>query len=142
MRLPAAFRHLARAAANLRRPALFAAVGLMSTAIDFTAYVAMTRLLGMAPLLANAFAYVLGSANGYVMNGLLTFDQAGRSLFSRRRIAAYAATYGLSLLAATATMAFLLRYMPDLAAKLITTLVTFLINYLLSRKFVFRPLRG
>lgn len=138
MRLPD-FRFITSSAVRLRRPALFAAVGLLSTVIDIVAYVCMTRLLGIHPLLANAFAYAIGSANGYVVNGLFTFRQAHNSLYSIGKIAAYSAVYGMSLAIGTATMALMLRYMPDIVAKLINIPISFAINYLLTRKFVFRP---
>jgi putative flippase GtrA len=137
MRMSGAVRRLARRAAGLRAPALFAAVGLMSTAIDIATYVGLTRLLGVAPLLANAIAYVLGSANGYVVNGRYTFRQSGRALFSIRKVAAYSVTYGISLTASTVVMAILMKYIYDLEAKLITVFISFVINYWLTRNFVF-----
>jgi len=110
----------------------------MSTLIDIAAYTGMTRLLDVPPLIANALAYILGAANGYVMNGLFTFRRSDQPPFSIRSLAAHSATYGISLAASTLSMALLLYVMPDLAAKLLTVFVTFLINYWLSRDFVFK----
>ncbi len=110
----------------------------MSTLIDIAAYSGMTRLLDFSPLPANAISYILGAANGYLMNGLFTFRHSGQPPFSVRTLLAHWATYGVSLAASTLSMALLLYVIPDLAAKLLTVFVTFLINYWLSRDFVFR----
>jgi putative flippase GtrA len=134
----AGLRFSLRAASAARRPAIFVAVGVMSTLIDIAAYTGLTRLLDVAPLMANALAYILGAANGYLMNGLFTFRRSGRPPFSIRSLAAHSATYGTSLVASTVSMALLLYVVPDLAAKLLTVFVTFLINYWLSRNFVFK----
>lgn len=130
-----------RSGAALPRPVLFAAVGLVNTAVDLAAYWALTRPLDLEPLLANALAYGLGALHGYIANGKLTFRSMGVKLLALKPFAAFAATSAISLTASTATMAVLLELVPDLLAKLITVGVTFVINYALGRSLVYRAAR-
>ena len=92
-RIPGGFR-------GLVRPLAFAMVGLANTGVDFAVFLALTRLAGVAPLLASAVGFLAGAVHSYFANGLLKTDSTWiRTLAGGGGAADLASTphhYGLS----------------------------------------------
>ena len=121
----------------MRRPLLFAAVGVANTAVDFGVFLALTRLLGTDPVAASAVGFLAGSAHSYVANGLLTFGDRGARLASASRVLRFAAVTALCLGVSVVAVAAALPVMPDVAAKAVSVLATFAAGYWLNHRLVY-----
>ena len=122
---------------GVRRPLLFAAVGVANTAVDFGVFLALTRGIGMEPVAASALGFLTGSAHSYVANGLLTFGDRGARLASATRILRFAAVTALCLGVSVAAIAAALPFLPDVVAKAVSILATFAAGYVLNGRFVY-----
>ncbi|MBL8571188.1 MAG: GtrA family protein [Phreatobacter sp.] len=124
----------------MRRVALFGAVGLANTAIDFLAFLFLAQTAGVPPLFANAASFTLGAANSYILNRLVTFADAAAPVISARAMARFAAvtivSLTLSSLALAAGLALSLGVVP---AKIVSVVITFVVSFLLNRYLVFSP---
>lgn len=121
----------------MRRPLVFAAVGIANTAVDFGVFLALTRVLGVGPVAASALGFLMGSAHSYIANGLLTFGDRGARLASAARVLRFAAVTALCLGVSVAAIAAALPLLPDIAAKAVSVLATFAAGYLLNGRFVY-----
>ena len=124
---------------GLLRPLTFALVGLANTAVDFGVFLALTRLLGVAPLLASAVGFLVGSVHSYLANGLLTFRDRGARLASASRVLRFAGVTAACLGVSTVVMAAALLALPDVAAKAVSVLGTFAAGYWLNSRLVYAP---
>jgi putative flippase GtrA len=122
---------------GLLRPLAFALVGLANTAVDFGVFLALTRLLGVAPLLAGALGFLVGSVHSYLANGLLTFRDRGARLASAARVLRFAGVTAACLGVSTLVMAAALLVLPDVAAKAVSVLGTFAAGYWLNSRLVY-----
>ena len=125
----------------MSRPVLFAIVGVANTAIDFSVYLLLTLIFSVQPVLAHVLGYSLGMLHGYLANGLLTFRDSGVRLLGSGAQLRFTLATILSFSASTACMALLVRLLPDLGAKVLCTVFTTILNYLLSSRFVYRGRR-
>lgn len=122
----------------MSRPVLFALVGVANTAIDFGAYLLLTRLFSVTPVLAHVFGYSLGMLHGYLANGLLTFRASNVRLRAVGPQLRFALASIISLSASAGAMALLVQILPDIGAKVACTFFTTILNYTLSSRFVYR----
>lgn len=116
---------------------LFAAVGFINTAIDFAAYLALTRIWLVDPLTANVVGYLLGSLHSYIANGKVTFRGSGSRLLSVRPAILFIVTLLTCLGVSTLVVYVFLAIVPDIVAKALATLATFAVGFWMSRAFVF-----
>lgn len=124
--------------AALREPALFGAIGVLNTAIDFLLFVLLVHF-GVPPLLANAVSFSTGAANSYFLNARLTF-RVGRKDRSRGTALRFAGMIASTLALSQAILWIGLRLaLPPALAKLLSLLITFLFGFLVSKLFVFAP---
>ena len=121
----------------MRRPLYFAAVGSANTALDFTVFLSLTRLLGADPVSANALGFLSGAAHSYVANGVLTFGDRGARLASAARLLRFAAVTAACLCISVAAMVAALPALPDVAAKAVSVLATFAAGYWLNHRWVY-----
>jgi putative flippase GtrA len=116
----------------------FALVGLVNTAIDFSVFWTTARFLGWPLVPANVLAWLVAVSSSYAMNSMLTFGpESGRTL-RWRDYATFAASGVAGMVASTATLFALSYVMPVLAAKLLSILVSFVVNFSLSHFVVFK----
>ncbi len=121
------------------RMAKFGGVGLLNTLTDFLVFAALAAA-GLAPVLANAAAFLAANAQSYAVNARVTFREKGAAApLSFRGYAAFAAAHLVSLLVSTAIVLVLADRTGPYAAKLAALAVTFVWNYAASAFFVFRP---
>lgn len=125
-------------AERVRRPALFAAVGLVNTVLDIGLFWGLTRHAHLHALAATVVGYSAGSLHGYVANGKLTFREARTRLIAPASIARFGFVTGISLAASSLTISVLLLALPDMPAKVLSVGITFVINFFLSRTVVYR----
>jgi putative flippase GtrA len=120
------------------RPLLFGVVGVANTAVDFAVYLLLTRVFSVDPVMAHVLGYWVGMLHGYVASGLLTFRDSGVRLLDLRTQLRFALAIILSFSASVTGMVLLVRLVPDIGAKVLCTVFTTILNYVLSSRFVYR----
>jgi putative flippase GtrA len=116
----------------------FALVGVVNTVIDFSIFwTAATYLLW--PLVpANVLAWLVAVSFSYAMNSFITFGPESGRILRWRDYATFIASGVAGMVASTATLFALSYVLPILYAKLISILVSFVVNFSLSHFVVFR----
>jgi putative flippase GtrA len=123
------------------KAASFALVGVVNTAVDFSVFWTTVTYLHWPLVPANVLAWLVAVTFSYVMNSFITFGpESGRTL-RWRDYATFAASGVAGMVASTATLFALSYIFPILAAKLVSILVSFAVNFSLSHFVVFRPRR-
>src|SRR6202140_130502 len=120
------------------KAASFAMVGVVNTAIDFSVFWTTVHFLGWPLVPANVLAWLVAVSFSYAMNSFITFGpESGRTL-RWRDYGTFAASGVAGMVGSTATLFALSFVMPVLQAKLISILVSFVINFSLSHFVVFK----
>jgi putative flippase GtrA len=116
----------------------FALVGVVNTVIDFSIFwTAATYFLW--PLVpANVLAWLVAVSFSYAMNSFTTFGPESGRILRRRDYATFIVSGVAGMVCSTATLFALSYVLPVLFAKLISILVSFVVNFSLSHFVVFR----
>lgn len=118
----------------------FAAVGVVNTLVDLTAYLVLTRGIGI-PLSLLVFAkfisFMIGTVSSLVLNRYWTFGV--RSRITVAEVLRFYSMISISLFVNLTTMYVLVNGLgvPDLVALIPTTAVSFIASYTLSKLWVF-----
>lgn len=124
--------------AAIHRPAKFAGVGVVNTAVDLALYWGLITFFGLHPVVANTCSYGAGLVNSYVLNRVWTFGDSRHYPVNRAAQFARFAAFNLIGLALSNLVVWMLSpSLSPLGAKLIAVLATFAWNYWTSRKFVY-----
>jgi putative flippase GtrA len=116
----------------------FALVGVINTLIDFSVFWTAANFLHWPLVPANVVAWLTAVSFSYGMNTFTTFGpESGRTL-RWRDYATFAASGVAGMIGSTAMLVALSFVMPVLIAKLLSILVSFVINFSLSHFVVFR----
>lgn len=116
----------------------FAGIGVINAAIDFAVFTAAYELLKFSLVPANILAWLVAVSCSYVMNSMITFrTESGRTL-KRSAYLRFVASGTLGVAAATTTLVVLSHFVPVFAAKLLSILVSFAVNFSMSHFVVFR----
>ena len=130
-----------RGAAELLRFGLVSTLGL---GVDLSVAYGLAALLEISLPLAALAGFLAGAALNYALHHLWTFRAVspGAGDDHARRMLRYAAGLALTLAVRVAAVALLERLLPgrELAALAGGTVVSFVVNYLSSKHFVFRPI--
>ncbi len=126
------------------RPAIgqaarFATVGVVNTGVDVGLFAVFFYLMAWPLLLANAGGFVAAVAVSYVLNKTWTFADPSRGREALRRGLAFLAVAvgGLAIGSLAIWLAALV--VPPILAKFASIGATFLWNFSVSRRWVFRP---
>jgi putative flippase GtrA len=115
----------------------FNLVGLLNTGLDFALFSLLTWV-GIYYIAAQCVSYGVGMLNSYTLNKYWTFAQKGR-LEPKQAIRFLALNIGSLLLSLLLLMLFKDTWgIAILAAKLLTTVITTLVNYAGNKLWVFR----
>jgi putative flippase GtrA len=115
----------------------FNLVGLLNTALDFVLFSLLTWI-GVYYILAQCVSYGVGMLNSYTLNKYWTFAQKGR-LEPKQAIRFLVLNLSSLLLSLLLLMLFKDSWgIAILAAKLLTTVITTLVNYAGNKLWVFR----
>lgn len=116
----------------------FALVGVINTLIDLGVFLLAYNWIGLPLVVCNVFAWSVAVSCSYTMNTFTTFGpESGRKLRLRDYLT-FVASGIAGVVAATTTLVVLSLYLPVLTAKLISILVSFVVNFSLSHFVVFR----
>jgi len=120
----------------------FALVGIVNTAIDFSVFWTAANYLHWPLVPANVLAWLVAVTCSYVMNSFITFGpESGRTL-RWRDYAGFAASGVAGMVSSTAVLVALSYLVPVLFAKVLSILVSFVVNFSLSHFVVFRRPRS
>ncbi len=114
----------------------FGITGVLNTAVDFVVFFLVSPITGIYP--AQIAGYTCGMINSFFINRSWTF-KSEESFFSPTFVkfaAANLITMGISIVVLAVFIQFLL--LDILISKILTTVVTLIFNFLLSRLWVFR----
>jgi putative flippase GtrA len=116
----------------------FAFVGVINTLIDFSVFWTTANYLQWPLVPANVLAWLVAVSFSYVLNSFITFGpESGRTLRWRDYLT-FAASGIAGMVSSTATLFALSFVLPVLAAKLLSILVSFVVNFSLSHFVVFK----
>jgi putative flippase GtrA len=116
----------------------FALVGVVNTLIDLAVFLFAYKVLQLPLVPCNVMAWLVAVSCSYVMNTFTTFGpESGHKLRARDYIA-FVASGIAGVIAATTTLVLLSEYFAVIGAKLISILVSFVLNFALSHFVVFR----
>ncbi|MBP3347833.1 MAG: GtrA family protein [Clostridia bacterium] len=115
----------------------FALVGGMNTLIDWLVYFILTKFVAITPWIASTIAYCCGIASSYFGNKHFTFKAKNKT--SVLEVVKFLVVNALSLGASTGVVALCTEVFlwNPYVAKVLSTGISMLINYLGSRFFVF-----
>ena len=116
----------------------FAMVGVVNTVIDFSVFWSATTLLHWPLVPSNVLAWLVAVSFSYAMNTFITFGPESGRVLRLRDYATFAASGVAGMVTSTATLFVLSYVMPVLFAKLLSILVSFVVNFSLSHFVVFK----
>ena len=123
------------------KAASFAIVGVVNTGIDFSVFWTAARYLGWPLVPANVLAWLVAVSFSYVMNSFITFGPESGHTLRWRDYLTFAASGVAGMVASTSALFALTYVVPLVIAKLLSILVSFSANFLLSHFVVFRVRR-
>ena len=116
----------------------FAMVGVVNTLIDFGVFWSATTILHWPLVPSNVTAWLVAVSFSYAMNTFITFGPESGRVLRWRDYATFLASGIAGMIASTATLVALSYVMPVLFAKLLSILVSFVVNFSLSHFVVFK----
>ncbi|WP_206885838.1 GtrA family protein [Alicyclobacillus mali (ex Roth et al. 2021)] len=123
-----------------RQVLVFAAVGVLNTAVDTGVFFALAALCHVASAVAQVVSYACGMVNSFAWNRGVTF-RAGA--FRWGELVRFAAVNGASMALSAASMELLSHEGWSLfAAKAVVTMGTWSLNFVGSKWWVWRHARG
>jgi putative flippase GtrA len=120
------------------KAASFAVVGVFNTAIDFSIFWMAVNYLHWPLIPANVLSWLIAVSCSYVMNSFITFGPESGGVLRWRDYLTFVVSGVAGMVGSTATLFALSYVIPLVAAKLISILVSFVINFSLSHFVVFR----
>lgn len=117
----------------------FAVIGLGNTAVDLVVFSVAYSMIGLPLVPANVLAWLIAVSGSYVMNTMITFRAETGRILKRRDYLSFVASGTLGVFATTTTLVILSNYIQVFAAKLLSILVGFAVNFAMSHFVVFRP---
>jgi putative flippase GtrA len=118
--------------------ASFATIGLGNTAVDFAIFTFAYKVLALPLALSNVLSWLIAVSGSYVMNSLITFHaESGRAL-NRKGYLTFVASGVVGVIASTIAIVVLSNFMPVIAAKFGSILVSFVVNFAMAHFVVFR----
>jgi putative flippase GtrA len=126
---------------ELLKAGRFAIVGVANTLVDFTVFTLLAQAAGVNVYLSQVLGYSAGILNSYTFNRSWTFRTEER--FFSSTLARFLALNLSMLLFSTGILylAINLGGLPKIPAKITATGVTMVVNFLVSRFWVFRRQR-
>ncbi|WP_234831076.1 GtrA family protein [Rhodopseudomonas palustris] len=116
----------------------FAGIGVINAMVDLAVFTVAYELLKLPLVPANVMAWLVAVSLSYVMNSMITFrTESGRSL-NRGAYLSFVASGTLGVATATTTLVVLSHFVSVFAAKLLSIIVSFVVNFSMSHFVVFR----
>jgi putative flippase GtrA len=116
----------------------FALVGLGNTLIDFGVFTFAYEFVKLPLIASNIVAWLVAVSGSYVANTMTTFRAESGRVLRRKDYFTFVASGILGVIATTTTLVVLSLYLHVMAAKLISILAGFAVNFAMSNFVVFR----
>lgn len=116
----------------------FGVIGLGNTVIDLGVFTFAYKMLGLPLVPANIMAWLVAVSCSYVMNTMITFRAESGRVLRRKDYLSFVASGILGVIATTTTLVVLSHFVPVYAAKLVSILAGFVVNFTMSHFVVFR----
>jgi putative flippase GtrA len=116
----------------------FAFVGVINTVIDFSVFWTAANYLQWPLVPSNVLAWLVAVSFSYAMNSFTTFGPESGGVLRWRDYGTFIASGVAGMVASTATLFFLSYVLPVLWAKVLSILVSFVVNFSLSHFVVFK----
>ena len=116
----------------------FAAVGLITTTLDFVLFSLLAVGASVGPVKANVASYSCGVVTSFILNRSWTFGADFSSARVERHALKFLASNMVGLLLSSTLVAVMALLMPNIAAKAISVALVFVWNYAAARLWVFR----
>lgn len=121
-----------------RQILIFGLVGVLNTGVDIAVFTVLYYEFSFSLIEANTIAYFLAATNSFLLNKNWTFSETRKEGKTHQQFILFLGL-GLCGLALSNFVVYILAsWIPALAAKLFAVFVSFVWNYLTSRKFVFK----
>ena len=117
----------------------FGLIGLGNTVIDLSIFTLAYEAMALPLIPANVMAWIVAVSCSYVMNMMITFRAESGRVLRAKDYASFVGSGVLGMVATTSTLVVLSHFMPVFAAKLLSVLVSFVVNFSMSHFVVFRP---
>jgi putative flippase GtrA len=117
----------------------FGVIGIGNTVIDLAIFTFAYSVLVLPLVPSNVLAWLVAVSGSYVMNTMITFRAESGRVLRRKDYFNFVASGILGVIATTATLVVLSHFMPVIAAKLVSILAGFVVNFTMSHFVVFRP---
>ncbi|MBM7834095.1 GtrA family protein [Clostridium sardiniense] len=126
---------------KFREQILYIVFGVLTTAINIISFFLCTRLFGIGLMASNIIAWIASVIFAFVTNKIYVFDSRNYSLkvvtkelvdFTISRGATGALDMGLMYLFVSVI------HIEDMASKIIINIIVIILNYILSKLYVFR----
>lgn len=122
--------------------ASFAVIGLINTVIDLAVFTLAYREAQLPLVPSNVVAWLVAVSGSYVMNTMVTFRAESGRVLRRKDYFTFVGSGVLGVIATTTTLVVLSNFTNIVAAKLISILAGFVVNFAMSHFVVFRPTNG
>lgn len=117
----------------------FNLIGIVNTAVDLSVFLVLYSVCGISSYAAHSIAYLAGTLNSFYWNRRWTFRQQARSGTGGKTFLRFIILNGMTLALSTLGLVLLTRYghMDAVWAKLTVTVGTMVVNFCVSRMWVF-----
>lgn len=126
---------------SMKQFVIFGIIGISNTAVDFIMFWLLIQT-SLHYVIANIVAYAVGMLNSYLWNNSITFKsrRGNDQNIAVKRITRFIVWNGLMLLLSSALIYAVVEYMHwhALISKLVVTVVILVIQFLGSKKWVFK----
>lgn len=119
----------------------FALIGVGNTMVDFGVFTLAYKMFELPIISANIIAWLVAVSGSYVLNTFITFYAETGRVLRFKRYASFIASGALGMIATTAALVVLSLCVHVMAAKLLSILVGFAVNFTMSNLVVFRAPR-
>jgi putative flippase GtrA len=116
----------------------FGVIGLGNTVVDLAVFSLAYSVFNLPLVPSNVLAWLVAVSCSYVMNTMITFRAESGRVLRRKDYFSFVASGILGVIATTTTLVVLSNFMPVLYAKLLSILVSFVVNFTMSHFVVFR----
>jgi putative flippase GtrA len=123
-----------------REVLLYLIFGLLTTAVNYVAYVLFTRMVALPLVAANLIAWVLAVAFAYATNRRWVFESKSKGAAALAEAGAFVAARLFSGVVDTVCMVLLVEWLHvhDMVAKILVNVLAIAINYIFSKLVIFR----
>ena len=117
----------------------FAVIGVGNTVIDLGVFTFAYNVLELPLVGSNVLAWLVAVSGSYVMNTNITFRAESGRILRGKDYLRFLASGVLGVITTTTTLVLLSNFIPVIAAKLVSIVAGFVVNFAMSHFVVFRP---